>query len=100
LGKGGRKMSKTKPVVTEFEQKIYLLNFKIAQMLVEKNKKYGNSALKPIRIFSRSTSIEQLLVRIDDKLSRIKTANTDEDEDVLLDLIGYLYLLIIAKDKI
>jgi len=93
-------MSKTKPVVTEFEQKIYLLNFKIAQMLVEKNKKYGNSALKPIRIFSRSTSIEQLLVRIDDKLSRIKTANTDEDEDVLLDLIGYLYLLIIAKDKI
>ena len=84
--------------MTDFEQKIYLLNFKISNMLIEKNKKYGNSALEPTRIFSQASTVEQLLVRIDDKLSRIKTANLDEDEDVLLDLIGYLYLLIIAKD--
>jgi len=32
---------------------------------------YGNLALAPLRIFSRADPVEQLNVRIDDKLSRI-----------------------------
>ena len=38
---------------------------------------------------------EQLLVRIDDKLNRIKQGNDslENDEDVITDLIGYLVLL-------
>ena len=36
-------------------------------------------------------------VRIDDKLSRLKSGQPDEDEDVLLDLTGYLILLRVAR---
>ena len=39
----------------------------IAEMLIEKNRAYGNSALQPVRVFSKASSEEQLLVRIDDK---------------------------------
>lgn len=62
-------------------------------MLIEKNRKYGNSALEPIRIFSNTSAESQLLVRIDDKLSRIRNRQHDEDEDVVNDIIGYLILL-------
>jgi len=68
-------------------------------MLLEKNRKYGNSALEPIRIFSKADSIEQIKVRIDDKLNRLLSGQMDEDEDVCLDLIGYLILLMIAKES-
>ncbi|MCA9367015.1 hypothetical protein KC887_01980 [Candidatus Kaiserbacteria bacterium] len=61
-------------------------------MLIEKNRKYGNSALQPARIFAKSDAIEQLNVRIDDKLSRIKNQQADEDEDAEFDLLGYLLL--------
>jgi len=69
----------------------------IRDLLISKNEKYGNSALGPMRVFSKASSVEQILVRIDDKLSRIKNASILEDEDVILDLIGYLLLLRIAK---
>ena len=66
----------------------------ITALLTEKNKRYGNAALDPARIFSKASSHEQLLVRIDDKLNRIKNWGTDDvDEDTLLDLMGYLVLL-------
>lgn len=68
----------------------------ICNLLITKNKKYGNSALEPKRIFSRSDTIEQINVRIDDKLSRIANRKDDEDEDVELDLIGYLILKRVA----
>lgn len=64
----------------------------LATFLIEKNKKYGNSAIQPKRIFSRSSPIEQINVRIDDKLSRIANRQTNEDEDPELDLLGYLIL--------
>lgn len=70
---------------------------KIKEMLISKNKKYGNSALEPVRIFSEVDNIEQLKVRIDDKLSRIMTSAEDDTEDTVSDLIGYLILLSIAK---
>lgn len=65
---------------------------KIKAMLLEKNRKYGNSAINPKRIFSKADDVEQINVRIDDKLSRIESGQVDEDEDVELDLIGYLIL--------
>jgi hypothetical protein len=72
----------------------------ICTLLVEKNAKYGNSALEPVRVFSKASTTEQLLVRIDDKLSRIKTTGLEApDEDTLNDLIGYLILLKIATKK-
>lgn len=69
----------------------------IKALLLEKNRKYGNSALNPCRVFSKADSVEQLKVRIDDKINRIKNEQNDEDEDVVKDLIGYLVLLIIAR---
>lgn len=66
----------------------------IKEMLLAKNANYGNSALDPVRVFSRATAEEQILVRIDDKLSRIQRGAglLAEDEDVINDLIGYLVL--------
>ena len=73
----------------------------VRDMLVTKNRKYGNSALDPARIFSSADAIEQLKVRIDDKLSRIRNQQGDEDEDVIMDLMGYLVLLrmALAREK-
>lgn len=67
----------------------------IADMLISKNAAYGNSALDPVRIFSQADPVEQIRVRIDDKLSRIQRGAGD-DEDTVGDLIGYLVLLRIA----
>ncbi len=69
----------------------------IKELLLEKNRRYGDSALSPVRIFSQCTAEEAILVRLDDKLSRLRTQSIDEDEDVLLDLMGYLVLLKVAK---
>jgi hypothetical protein len=71
----------------------------ITDMLVAKNLAYGNSATDPVRVFSRAEPDEQLRVRIDDKLSRIARGNQDAfGEDVILDLIGYLVLLLVYRD--
>ncbi len=66
-------------------------------LLLEKNRKYGNSALVPVRIFSKASAVEQILVRLDDKISRLCSGQSDEDEDVAKDLLGYLILLRVAR---
>ncbi len=68
----------------------------LAKVLVEKNTAYGNSALEPVRVFSRASAEEQILVRLDDKLSRLARGQA-AGEDVVLDLLGYLVLLRIAR---
>jgi hypothetical protein len=70
----------------------------IRDLLIAKNKKYGNSALEPLGLFSQLSAKEGLLVRIDDKLKRIKNGSLErDDEDVVNDLIGYLILLKISE---
>ena len=69
------------------------------KMLIEKNLAYGDSALDPVRIFSRATNVEQLLVRIDDKLSRFARGTDYPGDNDIDDLIGYLVLLKIAKER-
>jgi len=71
----------------------------ITQMLIEKNIAYGDSALEPVRIFSKSDPVEQLRVRIDDKLSRLMKGTDYVGDNDIDDLIGYLVLLKIAKEK-
>ena len=70
-------------------------------LLLEKNAKYGDSALDPVRTFSKASAVEQILVRIDDKLSRIQRGAgiVGDDEDVIQDLMGYLVLLTIALKR-
>jgi len=64
----------------------------IREFLIEKNKAYGNSALNPIRIFSKADPKEQLNVRLDDKLSRLYHGTGYHGDDDELDLLGYLIL--------
>ena len=87
--------------MNETELKISTVCDDIKELLIHKNRKYGNSALKPNRIFSKCSATEQLLVRIDDKLNRImKGAGLlATDEDVVNDLIGYLVLLKISMES-
>jgi hypothetical protein len=65
-------------------------------MLLQKHQAYGESALRPLRIMSHSDALEQIRVRIDDKLSRLAVLQSDETEDVVLDLIGYFILYRVA----
>jgi hypothetical protein len=69
----------------------------IYTLLEEKNKSYGNSATNPIRIFSKNSPEEQILVRIDDKLSRIAYGNEYPGDDTIRDLTGYLILLLAQR---
>jgi hypothetical protein len=70
----------------------------IAVFLCEKNISYGDSALNPIRAFSKASPVEQILVRIDDKISRkIRGSNYEGDDNDLQDLLGYLVLYEVAK---
>ncbi len=82
--------------MTENQQKIAATCDAIKELLLEKNRKYGDAALDPIRIFSKADPKEQLRVRLDDKLSRLRNMEPDEDEDVITDLIGYLVLYKVA----
>ena len=86
-------------VGTEAGHAIWTACHEIAHMLIKKNIAYGNSALEPIRVFSKSDAREQLHVRIDDKLSRIMRGTEYVGDNDIDDLIGYLVLLKIAKGK-
>jgi len=71
----------------------------LKHVLIEKNKSYGNSVIKPISIFSKLNSFDQINVRIDDKLNRIAYGNEYPGDDTEFDLIGYLILKRAIKQK-
>lgn len=73
----------------------------IKAMLLIKNEAYGDSALTPVRVFSKASADEQIKVRIDDKLNRLMQGKNilEKDNDVIIDLIGYLILLLINQEK-
>ena len=77
----------------------------IKELLLKKNRDYGDSALNPKNVFSQGDVFESLGSRIDDKLMRIQNVGVnDETEDTISDLIGYLILykvaMIMEKDQI
>ena len=82
--------------VTQSQIDIATICDQLKELLLEKNRKYGDSALNPVRVFSKASPIEQIKVRLDDKLSRLRNQQEDEDEDVLTDLIGYTVLYKVA----
>lgn len=72
----------------------------VEEMLIDKNTAYGDSAIHPLRIFSSASAREQLYVRLDDKLSRIKRGeDTDKvPENERLDAVGYLILDLVLDE--
>lgn len=87
-------------VVTTFdadtETKIIEAIDSVAAMLIDKNRKYGDSALNQLEIFNKLTTSGSISSRIDDKLARIKNSESLRRDD-LFDLIGYLVLLQIGN---
>ena len=69
----------------------------IKDFLIEKNKRYGDSALNPLNIFSKVEADNSICIRLDDKLKRIQNSNELRKNDIS-DMIGYLVLLCISKD--
>lgn len=74
------------------ETKIVEATDSVAAMLIDKNRKYGNSALNQLGIFNKLTTSGSISSRVDDKLARIKNSECLRRDD-LFDLIGYLILL-------
>ena len=96
-----------KPTVTdpssltqeEAQQLISAKCREIEAMLLAKNRKYGNSALTPRGVFSKGLTVRQrIAVRLDDKIKRKENQQVDDDEDIELDITGYLILDLIARD--
>jgi hypothetical protein len=68
-------------------------------MLVKKNRSYGNSAAQPAHIFSTVSPLEQINVRIDDKLKRIRDGEEFPGDNDVFDLAGYLILRLIVAEE-
>ena len=83
--------------LTETQEMIVEVCDEIKSFLIEKNKSYGNSAAEPVRVFSKASPLEQINVRMDDKLSRIARGNEYCDDDTEKDLCGYLLLKMVCK---
>src|SRR5574343_172072 len=68
----------------------------IYNTLIEKNKRYGDSAISPAGVFSKISADQAILVRLDDKLKRVQNSEELRKNDIF-DLIGYLTLLAVSK---
>lgn len=69
----------------------------VRDFLLEKNESYGNSAADPVRIFSKADPLEQINVRIDDKLSRMIRGGSYPGDNDEQDLLGYLILKLAVR---
>ena len=74
--------------MTETQDKIKEVIGEVLDLLIRKNKQYGNSALEPMGIFAKGSAEELIRVRIDDKLNRLLQGDDsiESDEDVVLDV--------------
>lgn len=85
--------------MTSFAEELDDVLKEVRDMLVAKNTAYGDAALNPVRIFSKADALEQLKVRIDDKLSRL-ARGFNAGEDVIHDLLGYLVIYRIQTKRL
>tara|TARA_R100000655_G_C2967022_1_gene189782 strand:+ start:65 stop:418 length:354 start_codon:yes stop_codon:yes gene_type:complete len=71
----------------------------IRDLLIEKNKSYGNSVFDKGVLF-KVDPMYAIQARINDKLNRIKSKETYMSENDLMDLTGYLVLLQVYMDEV
>jgi len=64
----------------------------VRDFLLKKNASYGNSAADPVRVFSKADPMEQINVRLDDKLSRLIRGEAYPGDNDEQDILGYLIL--------
>lgn len=79
------------------QDKIIEITEAMRDLLLYKNEKYGDSALHPKRIFHKGNAVSSILIRLDDKLSRVME-NNDQLPRIndVVDIIGYCTLLLIG----
>lgn len=85
------------PTELTVKDKIELTLDSLQKLLVEKNRRYGNAALTPLGVFNKQSSTDGILIRLDDKLQRVKSSPTLRRNDVA-DLLGYLTLLCVDQN--
>ena len=80
-------------------EKIIEITDSMKDLLLYKNEKYGDSALSPKNIFYKGNSTNSILIRLDDKIGRIKN-NTEPKPRVndVCDIIGYCVLLLASMN--
>lgn len=83
-------------ILTDTQKKIQDICSVLSELLVYKNQKYGNSAIEPVNVFYKGNNTNSILIRLDDKLSRIKNSQELRVNDIC-DTLGYLVLLLIAN---
>lgn len=79
------------------QEKIKIVCKELENFLLEKNKRYKDSAINPRRSFSKLDSKEQIKIRLDDKLNRIENSDIDRKNDYV-DLLGYLVLMCVTNN--
>ena len=82
---------------TATQNKIDSVFQSLSRLVQEKNRRYGDSAIKPLRIFSKLPEDEGIKIRLDDKLNRIINAGEIRKNDAV-DIMGYLCLYCVSKD--
>jgi hypothetical protein len=88
-------MSKQAPAGPE----ILFSCLQIATLLLEKNISYGNSALEPLGVFGSNSAVQGIAERLDDKLKRIKNNQSYPGDNDVDDVLGYLVLYKIARNR-
>ena len=83
--------------LSESQEKISIILDKMKDILLYKNRKYGDSALHPNNVFFKGDSTNSILIRLDDKIGRIRN-NTEEKPRIndVADIIGYCTLLLVS----
>lgn len=78
------------------QDKIQTLFENFKDFLQEKNKRYGDSVINPVKVFSKVEPTNKACIRLDEKLQRIINSEELRKNDVC-DTFGYLALLMIDK---
>lgn len=68
----------------------------LKEFILDKDRKYGSSVLKPMKVFSQADTKERIYSRLDDKICRLANGK-DNNEDTIHDILGYLILLRVAE---
>lgn len=81
---------------SDTQEKIKEMCDSIKDLLLYKNEMYGDAAINPEKIFYKGDNVTSILVRLNDKISRIKHNKDDPRVNDVADVIGYCILLLIS----
>lgn len=90
----------TEASISESQESIADIMDATKDLLLYKNRMYGDSALNPLGIFTKHiktvpVNTASILVRLDDKLGRVKNAPALRVNDIS-DIMGYCTLLLVS----